>query len=80
MANTRIQVLLNDIQRSYLEKRVKKLGMSHSMYFKYAMLAEAIISGDKKVLETLGQTFRYDQIVRLNKFLDNFNVKNNDKS
>ena len=48
MANTRIQVLLNDLQRSYLEKRVKKLGMSHSMYFKYAMLVEAIISGDKK--------------------------------
>lgn len=71
-SNIRVQVLLNESQKKVMDRRIKKLGMSISHYFKYAMLIESIISGEKNVMNTLGSTFRHDQIIGLNKKLENF--------
>lgn len=72
MATTRSQVILKDEEKKFLAKRIDELGMSHSLYFKYAMLIEAIISGDKNALETLSSTFKYSQISSLEKTLEKF--------
>lgn len=73
MATTsRSQVLLNEKEKKFLKKRVDELGMSHSLYFKYAMLIESIISGKKDALESLSSTFKYGQISSLEKKLDEF--------
>lgn len=82
MATTsRSQVLLNDEEKKFLKKRIDELGMSHSLYFKYAMLIESIISGKKDALDNLSATFKYGQISYLEKKLDEFakeHLKNRD--
>lgn len=73
MATTsRSQVLLNEEEKQFLKKRIDELGMSHSLYFKYAMLIESIISGKKNALESLSSTFKYSQISYLEKKLEEF--------
>lgn len=72
MKTTRSQVILKNEEKKFLEKRTNELEMSHSLYFKYAMLIEAIISGDKNALDNLSSTFKYSQISSLQKKLEKF--------
>lgn len=73
MATTsRSQVLLNEKEKKFLKERIDELGMSHSLYFKYAMLIESIISGNKNALDSLSSTFKYSQISYLEKKLNKF--------
>lgn len=72
MKTTRSQVILKNEEKKFLEKRTSELEMSHSLYFKYAMLIEAIISGDKNALDNLSSTFKYNQISSLQKKLEKF--------
>ncbi len=72
MATTRSQVILKNDEKEFLTKRTKELEMSHSLYFKYAMLIEAIVAGDENALDNLSSTFKYSQISNLQKKLGKF--------
>ena len=72
MKTTRSQVILKDDEKKFLAKRTEELDMSHSLYFKYAMLIEAIVAGNENALDNLSATFKYSQINDLQKKLEKF--------